>query len=553
MSQPISQPGPAILARTADGRALTLAPAPGRTLAQVLFLAGVWAEVPLCAGLGRCGLCRVRFVSPPPAARADEVRRLGATAVAQGWRLSCLHPAEACEIELPRPVRAAPRVAGHPRRETRPGDLALAVDLGTTSLHWSLLRVFPRGGGFARLAAGRELNPQMGLGGEVMSRLALAASPEGLALLRGLVLDRLRGLVRSLSDDAGAPVTRLAVAGNSAMLSILTGRDAPGLRAAPYRLDWAAGEETALAPDTHPDLPPALLPPLLAPFVGADLSAGLAALHFTAPEAGGAPDAPWLLLDLGTNGEFVLCLPDGSLLGASVPMGPALEGVGLSLGRTAGPGAVVRYDLTPAGLTPRLFEDQPARPGDAPGLTGTGYLSLTARLLQAGLLARDGRFAPPGPDAPPLARRLGRALVRGEGGEPRLVLPGGQGGELELPASDVEELLKVKAACNMAIARLLAEAGLRATDLRSLQLAGALGEHADPADLAELGFIPPSLPPRTVKAGNTSLRGAELLLARPEARTWTAALPGRFRVLDLTDDPDFQTGYLARMHFTYVP
>lgn len=542
----MSPTDPIILARTADGRELSLPTAPHRTLAQVLFLSGLWAEVPLCSGLGRCGLCRVHFRSPAPTALADEIRRLGREAVADGWRLSCLHPADACILDIPRPVRAAPRVASHPRRESRPGELGLAVDLGTTSLHWALIRIFPRGAGFRRLASGRELNPQMGLGSEVMSRLAMAASPEGRTLLRTLVLDRLRVLIQNLSDDAGNPVTRLAVAGNSAMLAILTDRDAPGLRTAPYRLDWRAGEEIIL----DPALPPALLPPLLAPFVGADLSAGLAALHF-APT--GEPDAPWLLLDLGTNGEFVLRLADGSFLGTSVPLGPALEGVGLSRGRTAGPGAVVRFTLSPAGLTPRYFEDEPARPGMPSGLTGTGYLSLAARLLQAGVLGRDGRFISPASDAPPLVLRLSRTLGRTKGGEPCLGLPGGPSSELDLSASDLEELLKVKAACNMAISRLLSEAGLSPADLRSLQLAGAMGKHAEPADLAELGFIPPILAERTVKAGNTSLAGAERLLAQPCVQEWALELPKRFRVVDLATDPTFQTGYLKRMHFSYVP
>ena len=65
-----------------------------------------------------------------------------------------------------------------------------------------------------------------------------------------------------------------------------------------------------------PDLPPARIPPLLAPFVGADISAGMAAIAF-GPDP---PRYPYLLADLGTNGEFALALSPEEYLLASVPM-----------------------------------------------------------------------------------------------------------------------------------------------------------------------------------------------------------------------------------------
>ena len=54
-----------IRARTRTAGTLDLTPEPDQSLSRVLFLAGVWPDVPLCAGLGRCGLCRVRYLSEP--------------------------------------------------------------------------------------------------------------------------------------------------------------------------------------------------------------------------------------------------------------------------------------------------------------------------------------------------------------------------------------------------------------------------------------------------------------------------------------------------------
>ena len=58
-------------------------------LSRAIWLSGKLEPIPLCAGIGRCGKCRVRFVSTPPVALEEEVERLGKEAVDAGWRLAC--------------------------------------------------------------------------------------------------------------------------------------------------------------------------------------------------------------------------------------------------------------------------------------------------------------------------------------------------------------------------------------------------------------------------------------------------------------------------------
>jgi len=515
---------------THDGTRLSLAPKADLTLAQRIFLAGLWDGVPLCAGLGKCGLCRVRYVEAPPPPNNEDRKRLGSAAVDDGWRLSCLRPARPCVIELPEPKRsaAATRQTGGPGT----GDVTLAVDLGTTSVHWAS---WAQGQIVAR---GQGLNPQMGLGSEVMSRLGFASRPGGAEILRTLMVDRLRAIAREA--EALSAVTRLCVAGNSAMTYLLLGLPVGGLSRAPYHLDYTGGDERMLAPD----LPPARIPPLLAPFVGADISAGMAAIAFGPTP----PRYPYLLADLGTNGEFALALSPEEYLLASVPMGPALEGVGLRHGRTAGPGAVRAFALTPMGLKAGHI-DRPPLPGEDAGITGVGYLSLAATLLRAGVLDETGRFVVP---ATPLGRRVAAGLTMAgrQEAQGEAVLP--LGGGLALPASDVEELVKVKAAFNLALSRLLAESGLPAGALAAVYLAGAMGEHVDARDLATLGFLPDVLTGRLTRAGNTSLAGAALLLDSPAAWDWVRALPARCRALDLASDPRFGALYVERMVLRHV-
>ncbi|MBC16425.1 MAG: FeS-binding protein [Desulfovibrio sp.] len=510
--------------KTHDGTLLALEPREGDTLAKTIVMSRLWHGVALCSGLGKCGLCKVRFTENPPEPVLEEKKKLGEEALAQGWRLSCLHPSESCDIELPAPTRSQRAVR---TTSTTTGDFSLAIDLGTTSIHWSVLI------GNESVATGHELNPQMGLGSEIMSRLAVAANAEGRFILRALILDRLTELVRLASHNMQGKCVSMAVSGNSAMTYVLLGKKPDDLASAPYTLSYFGGEEKKLGAD----LPPAYIAPLLAPFIGADLSAGLTAIEYDADV-----EYPFLLADLGTNGEFILALGPDKRLCASVPMGPALEGVGLTHGRTAGPGAVTGFRLTPKELQKVLFDESHTPPT---GMTGTGYISLTATLIRHGILDDSGQF---GQGTTPLAAKLAKDLITTEIGEPAFALDHG----LMLPASDIEEILKVKAAFNLAMSALLHEAQLKPSALKTIYIAGALGEHVSLNDLETIGFLPPNCKNRTVKAGNTALKGSELLVTDPDARRFAETLPTTITALDLASDASFGDQFMKRMRFTYV-
>ncbi len=529
---------------------------PGLTLAQTLYAAGAFRGRALCSGAGRCGLCQVRFTRLAPPPLAQERERLAPERLEAGWRLACLRPpvpgsvvrtplaAERSPRPLPEPCpEPGPGPGSGPGSDSGPGSgpdpgpgAVLGVDLGTTSVHWRFLHEGTTlGGAFP--------NPQLGAGSEVMSRLALARHPQGAKRLRQGVVQAVRGVVEGLPCAPG----QICLAGNTCMTYLALGLDASGLAAAPYRVDWPGAELASL----DADLPRVYIPPLPAPFVGGDVTAGLAAVHFGQD----TPQPPWLLADLGTNGEFALVLPGDEILLASVPMGPALEGVGMTHGMLAGPGAAVGFALSPAGLVPRLYGGE-ARA--ATGISGTGYISLAATLLGAGALEPRGTFASPvgaspgsaGPGtASPLAARVLAGLDPGEAGRaPRLTVAPG----LALHAEDVEALLKVKAAFCAAVRVLLDAAGLRFSALRGLLLAGALGEHVAPRDLEALGFLPPGGAGLVRAVGNSSLDGACLAAGREDVRRWLARLPERCRLVDVVNAQGFQHIYIDAMRFTHA-
>ncbi len=564
--------------------------ASGQTVAQAVYLSGLFRPPALCSAISRCGRCRMRFIAksaPLPDPVPEDRRSFSPRELEQGWRLGCRHfPVDGLVVELPESVelwqkplpQAASPFERAPAQELRT-DGELAVDLGTTSLQWELR--LPEDASAPRLA-GYSVNPQMGAGSEVISRLAVAATPGGASRLRELARSALLRLVQQGENDSGVRAAHICLAANPAMTALALGWDTAPLAHAPYSLPRTGGSWATL-----PDLPPLWVPPQLSPFVGGDISAGYAALALDPAQS--PPAYPFLLADLGTNGEFLLALaplapetppavpgsPPILALVASVALGPALEGIGLTFGTEAREGAVTGFSLTPQGLQPRFFlpdgADLPRNTGIT-GITGTGYLSLLHCLQKAGAMDRDGHFTP---EKSPLLRRF----LTGAASPcacPRCApqdtpaaapqtpsspaphppplpdepfLPLGHG--LYLTSGDVEEILKVKAAFSLGLALLFREAGIASTDLAGVYLAGALGRHVDKEALENLGFFPPGMGSRLTAAGNTSLAGAGILLRHEKTRAALTNWATRVRAVDLAANPAFEREFPGHMRFAW--
>ena len=175
-------------------------------------------------------------------------------------------------------------------------------------------------------------------------------------------------------------------------------------------------------------------------------------------------------------------------------------------------------------------------------ICGTGYLSLLDVLLRTGFLDATGRLA--ASPVSPLAARLFGTVERGAAGW-NLPLPGG----MALTGADVEEILKVKATFSLALESLLTASGLESRALARVSLGGALGEHMPETALERLGFLPQGLQARTMAEGNTSLRGAALLLTRPELRERLVRWSSGCTLVDLAARPDFTALYMRHMVF----
>lgn len=533
----------------------------GVTLLDAARRAGLELEAP-CNGQGTCGKCRVT-VDRPEAVR----QRSGAPPAASV--LSCeAETAADVVVTLPAVVRGRDRVLLTGERVERPlrpwvrrevdgggattrifhGDavvgerpgaariLGLAVDVGTTTLVASLLDLDDG----RELATVGALNPQTRLGHDVLSRIQLGSEPAGLAQLHALLADELARMSAEVLRRAGARVEQLqeiVLAGNTAMLHLAARRDPRGLGKYPYTPALRGGTRHPAAELGLHAAPEATvyLPPVFDGFVGADISAGVVACGLA--DLRGVT----LFIDIGTNGEMVLAA-DGRLVATSTAAGPAFEGMNITFGMRAAPGAIEKVTIGAGGLRADTIGGSRAR-----GICGSGLVDAVAELVRTGLVDAGGRFARPERLPPQLAALLvpfrdKRALLLAADADH-------PDGVVLLTQHDVRQVQLAKGAIRAGIDALLAHEKLSAAQVERVLLAGSFGAHLRPESLVAIGLLPAELGGRVEAVGNTSRTGAEALLLDRDARVELQRCVDRAAVIDLAHAPGFEAAFVGALGF----
>ncbi|MCX6560156.1 MAG: ASKHA domain-containing protein [Candidatus Aminicenantes bacterium] len=398
--------------------------------------------------------------------------------------------------------------------DTSARQLGLAVDLGTTTVAAELVDLETG----RTIAAEAALNGQVRFGADVVTRVTAAHADFGQAKgLRRAAWETINALLLRLLEQSGreaSEVYETVVAGNTAMAHLALGLPVDGLAVAPFQSLFSVLPAFPAGPVGSAANPEGRVyfAPAIKSFVGGDIAAGLAAVDI---ESG--PDEV-LFLDLGTNGEIVLkhgC----RLTCTSTAAGPAFEGMSLSCGMIAGPGAVHAAAFRDGRLDLRVIGGRPAA-----GICGSGLIDILAVALDQGWIDASGAVLAPGRTIP--------------------VAPG-----IALSQKDVREVQLAAAAVKTGLHMLLAEAGLATGDLDGVCVAGAFGSTLDVRNASRLGLIPEVDPARIRFVGNTSLAGARILLLSAGERARCESLAGRIRHVSLARGEDFQSQFVESLEF----
>jgi uncharacterized 2Fe-2S/4Fe-4S cluster protein (DUF4445 family) len=467
---------------------LELHPRTRQTLADQLFQAGV--EFP-CGGESACGGCKVRVLEGEVPVTPAMREALSEQEIRGGWRLACCASATGrVAIEVAQWSLGVLTDEAPVPVEPRTG-LGAAIDLGTTTLVVQIVDLAI--GDVVRVESA--LNPQARYGADVMSRLQYdLRQPGQLGRLIREELGRMLG---------GEPLREVLVAGNTAMHHLFCALDVEPLTRAPFLSPTLGGYRFAASELGWPG--PAEFLPCLGGFVGSDLLCGIVATHLDEQAQ------PRALFDIGTNGEVVVGSAQG-IRCASTAAGPAFEGGRIGAGMRAGTGAIDSVRVRGGGLDCHVIGGGAAR-----GICGSGLVDAAACGVELGLVGANGRL-----------RNADRRLPLADG--------------IALAQSDVRELQLAKGAMAAGL-RMLAGGGVE-----KLCLAGAFGNYIRQASARAIGLLPEGLPVEPV--GNSSLRGARMLLLAPSTRASRVRKIGALaRHVELAADSDFQYLYAEMMAF----
>ena len=270
-------------------------------------------------------------------------------------------------------------------------------------------------------------------------------------------------MTRGAAQNAGISTDRIyevVYSGNTCMLHLALKMDPHTLGRYPYtpalwgdRYVGARGEGLEVAA-------PAMLylPPIVSGFVGADITSGIIATRLH--ERKGVT----LFIDIGTNGEMVLAT-DGLLSAASTAAGPAFEGMNVTCGMRAGNGAIELFEVGAGGaVVMRTVGNTEPR-----GICGSGLLDIVGELLSQGVISREGRLAHHR-DAAHIPRPLRERLVEKDGRRVFSLTD-----SVYLSQKDIRQVQLAKGAIRTGIESLLRHAGLAASDVDEVLVAGAFG------------------------------------------------------------------------------
>jgi uncharacterized 2Fe-2S/4Fe-4S cluster protein (DUF4445 family) len=386
------------------------------------------------------------------------------------------------------------------------------------------------------LSTASSINPQTQFGHDILSRIQKGSTAEGLAEVAGVVRKELNRLVQAACKKSNTVVDEIldvVVGGNTTMLTLAAAINPEPLGHLPFTVDIKAGVSYA-AKDFGLDINPAgrvYVPPIVHAFIGSDITAGVLACGCLEKKK------PSLFVDIGTNGEMGIN-NNGRFIVASTAAGPAFEGMGVSCGIRAVPGAVEAAYFDGETIDIKTIDAQPAR-----GICGSGIIDIMASLLKAGVVNPAGRIK-----TPEQKEDLQASVAEG------LMLIDDQpvfniADSVYFSQADIRQLQLAKGAIRTGIDMLMSEANVTAEDLEDITLAGAFGYHLRPDSLATIGLIPDKLARKVRFAGNTSKTGCAMMLIDASLREYLEKQAQSVEHLPLAEKISFQELFIANLNF----
>jgi len=395
----------------------------------------------------------------------------------------------------------------------------IALDIGSTTLEASLFD----------LADGKKIdeksagNPQAAFGADVLTRVQLSMMGEYKKIAR-LLTDGVNRLIVDLcgaNDISADNIFALTVAGNTIVSHFFLGLEVNNIPVSPYvpavnkPMICSAGE-TGTAINKNAVV---YVFPNSGSYVGGDIISGIlyCGIH--------REESPVLFVDVGTNVEITLGCRDWLMVGAGAA-GPALEGGIAHIGKRAEPGTISRVKIDKAGHEIKLDVISDIEPA---GICGSGLIDLISEMFSAGVIDQAGRFT----------ENAGR-IVETDGVKAYLLHKSDQT-ELFLTEPEIKNFLLSKAAMFSFLYVFVRSVGLTFGDIGKIYVAGALGCGINPISAINIGMLPDVPLERFVQLGNSSLRGAEMLLLNRDLLSEIDGIAAMITYREMNEDSELMS------------
>jgi uncharacterized 2Fe-2S/4Fe-4S cluster protein (DUF4445 family) len=415
-------------------------------------------------------------------------------------------------------------------------NFGLCFDIGTTTISGQLIDLNTK----SIIATNATYNKQASFGSDVITRIIYAKEEDGLEKLHHAVVDGMNEMIKSLITEHNIDLNDLTCvicAGNTTMIHLLLKIDPTYIRREPY-IPTANFAPTIRAQEVGIKINPRGLlacVPGVSSYVGGDITAGVLACGLDKEEDLG------ILIDIGTNGEIVLGNKD-FLISAAASAGPAFEGSGVLCGMRAARGAIQKVNIEKNNFNLSYETIEDAKPL---GICGSGYIDLIARMLEAGILDKDGKI-----------KSLNHQRIRkNDFGKEFVVVfkeETDSGEDIVITESDIDNLKRAKAAIYSATSVLIRHMGLDFTQIKNFFIAGGFGTNLDINNAVKIGLLPDLERNKFVFIGNSSLSGARAILLSGEAMQKADEIAQKITYFELSLEPAYMDEYMAALFFPHT-
>lgn len=434
-----------------------------------------------CGGNGRCGLCRIRIPNETQKPAEIESLLIPEKFLKQGYRLACRYRIKK-NIEITLPRSKTPKAANLKNS-------GFALDIGTTVIKGTSVNL--KTGRIRGMA--KVFNLQNGIGGDVITRISASINGK-YDLLRNLLLASIEQVKKELGLQKPLFTT---VVGNPVMLSFYLNKSVKGLAHYPFK--------SGLNNSTFLKKPLRFIFPIIGGFVGGDTIAGILASNIYKKRN------PVLYIDLGTNGEVVLSSGD-RIVAASTAAGPAFEGIGISCGCLAIPGAIDRITYNKG-----KFKYYTIRNKKPVGICASGLIDLLKLLLDNGMLREDGKL-------------LQKTGIK----------------KISINQDDIRTLQLAIGAIHAGIQILMKKAKVKAKHINEAIITGEFGSKLNPEALFRIGLLPQGIKIITFEK-DLPLKGAISVLNNDKPFEELRIIKKKSKHITLATQPNFQKVFVSAL------